>query len=398
MKNMAEQSTDLLSRLVPLERIQQLVLAGDFVAAKAVAMTISAASRRRRQRRRRAGVARRSVGDSIEPPEAADFPVEFAGVHVIWQGDAAEGLPIVRLPNGSVCEPRLRFFGWSLRYSRVKIQSMRGEAYTLREWWAFLARSGRYWDEVADQDLIDWRAELHKRGGAEPPRIERKLEIVFTFYAAADEVLRNCELLRFEVPPVSVDGPITARKRGEALEWACANSIQRGHRRRPTPDANAVAAILNSLRETGEDETMRERNWLLGRTMVEAGLRRHEAARLSLYALEAALAREGVRPRERKSGERCVEAPGRFNLAVADAVTQREILGHVERLLALHRRHLSRGAIPSSACSRPSRGRRMGLQEPDDRRVEFGRSELQSTSGTVPVEKDEDGADAGRRR
>jgi len=247
----------------------------------------------------------------------------FAPDGFMWSGESSNGLPIVCERDGTICEPLLRFFGWSHRFKRVAISSMRDEAYILRQWKAYLDQRGLRWDRVNDQLLIDWRQELkrerkvllekwqkdsdeNKKPMGED-RINRRLAVVFTFYDKA----QASNHLKTDL--VSTAGPLTCRadrvgpsprqfsmtpeRRSSTgyREWACAEPLGCDTTKRPIPDDSAVSAVLTYLRNHSENETLGDRDWLIGRVEAEAGLRADEVANLIPRALEVALAKERIR-------------------------------------------------------------------------------------------------------
>jgi integrase len=219
-------------------------------------------------------------------------PIVFAPADFRWAGEIAEELPIVNELDGSICEPLLRFFGWSFRMRRVKISSMRDEAYTLREWWSHLRACGVSWEQATDQTMIVWREALKRPsdGGkaASPERINRKLAIVFEFYLSAKQAL---------LTPYDMVGPdlaITPR-RDDPTRWSSSEKSRRNTVRRKTPDIEAVGIVLTHLRNTAVNPALKDRNWLIGRTMADAGLRRDESSRLGRRMILDAIFKEGMR-------------------------------------------------------------------------------------------------------
>ncbi|WP_262030461.1 hypothetical protein [Microvirga sp. Mcv34] len=297
-----------------------------------------------------------------------DYRMIFAPDDFQWSGERAPGLPIICERDGSVSEPLLRFFGWSFRYKRTAISSMRDEAYILREWWAYLEGRGCRWDEVDDQVMIDWREwmkevrerlkEANKKLGADARRdkdllsdrrIGRKLSTLFTFYeSAAEAMLLDREL-------VGANGPITYRAAdrgkgrggasippqatayGSVRVWRCAEPSGRKATKRPTPDDMGVASVLAHLRSSAEGPALGDRNWLIGRTEAEAGLRRDEVARFSVLALEAGLAKEGIKVPKPENRAEAVRAGWQPQFAGLDAVAnwaegRQAVLDGLERL------------------------------------------------------------------
>jgi hypothetical protein len=247
-----------------------------------------------------------AAGNMTGNPKAGTghYSIVFAPQDFSWQGEGAAGLPILSERDGTVCEPVLRFFGWSLRFKRVKLSSMKDEAYILRDWWMYLDRIERRWDDVDDQIMIEWREFLKQRGDLEDDRISRRLDVVFTFYGKVPAAMLSDKVYVSSRGPITsrdgIDhtfrmGPRNRRVRSSRREWACGEQPGRSTVRRPTPDDSAVMAVLTHLRNSAADEATNERDWLIGRVMAEAGLRRDEVARLSTPMLEAGLAKEGIK-------------------------------------------------------------------------------------------------------
>lgn len=227
-----------------------------------------------------------------------------------WSGDLAPGFPIVCERDGSVCEPLVRFFGYSFATKRAKLSSLVTEAYVLREWWAYLDKIHRRWNNVDDQVLKNWREAMkdeNRRLKKERPegwkkhlisetRIAFKVNTVFLFYDKAKAVM----LLERDM--VSSDGPMTCwpqmhgglrsssfsmslrphrRKRSTDREWKFAEISTRNTTKRKTPDGALVDEVLTGLRNAPENEVIGERDWLIGRLMAEAGLRVSEVVRFA---------------------------------------------------------------------------------------------------------------------
>jgi len=238
------------------------------------------------------------------------YGLQLAPPDFRWAGERAPGLPVITEPDGKVCEPTLRFFGWSLRYKRVRLSSMRDEGYILRGWFAYLDERRLPWDSVDDQVMIDYRERMREQGEAEDNRINRVLAVIFSFYDhAAEACLLQRDLVGLKGPITTRDGPSlastfsmrpTKRPKVTAREWACAEPNKRDMTRRPTPDEGAVDAVLTHLRNAAEDTALGDRDWMIARVQSEAGLRAAEVADLTVGALQEALKAERIRVPEPK--------------------------------------------------------------------------------------------------
>ena len=311
------------------------------------------------------------ASDRHSRAKAVEFRLTYTDERFVWAGETTPGLPLLRWPDGTVCEPALLFFGYSAEVGRVATSSMRQEAYTLREWLAFLWARGSRWDGATDQLLRDWRE--NQRGpavvkdvepGSSPParrpsdrQVERKLATVFEFYRVMPEAICLDEQFCIPRPFVGPAGtgsrcPITSRQamgsmfsgRSMGLCWAGARRGGKRHVRRVTPTTENVARILAHVRSkaastpTGrrtksaeaQSRLESERNWLAARCEIEAGLRAEEVAGLSPGMLAKALAEEGV------AGQalRLLESPDALGELSRDAAARNDILTGLDTLAA----------------------------------------------------------------
>jgi integrase len=246
-----------------------------------------------------------------------------------WRGKRAGGLPILCERDGAVCEPVTHFFGWSHWIGRVAISSLQKEAYVLREWWAWLDAHGVHWDDASDRLLSDWREAMRERARMKDPRLSEqrihdKCQVVFTFYDRASAVVGLKKSIVSPTGPISVDESRSRRggfARGvPARRWLLAENRGRNVTRRKTPDGLLTQKVLTELRNSSSDTDTADRNWLIGRVMAEAGLRRKEVAQLTVPMIESCLSEEGL----------SVPSGG-----LADCITpdvQEEILSGLERL------------------------------------------------------------------
>ena len=254
----------------------------------------------------------------------SDFRLTFAGGDLRWAEESRPGLPILRWPDGTICEPVTAYFGYSAEVRRVKPGSMKVEAYAIREWLAFLANARRRWDEVDDGLLSRWR-ESHQRdvasGRIKAGRVAHKLECVFRFYQLLPEALPfddggnasrsfvGRSAIRDGVAfPLTSKAPLGATRAGRDI-WSGTERVRSGRgSRRGTPDERQVVKILARLRSKPDRSASRrhgaeaqrtpllesERNWLMGRCMVDGGLRAQEVADMGLDELAKALRLESL--------------------------------------------------------------------------------------------------------
>ena len=312
---------------------------------------------------------------SIPRPRAgtADFRLTYTGTEFVWAGETRPGLPILRWPDGSLCEPIVLYFGYSAEVGRVAVSSMQPEAYALREWLSFLWARGIPWDRPTDGLLRDWREEQRRRrreqtGGnkidgaplvRDPSdrQIERKIECVFEFYRRMPDAQCLGPELRpprvFVGPPGAAGrfplsskeaAPSSFGRRASGPRWEGAARVAKASVGRVTPATESVARILAHIRSraasapTGrrtasaeaQSRLRSERDWLIARCEVEAGLRAEEVARLEVSALAKALAEEGI-------GSRRLAGPGGLAGLACDPESRNVVLRAIDEHAAAGR-------------------------------------------------------------
>lgn len=262
----------------------------------------------------------------------ADFRLSWTDGRFRWAGEPRPGLPLLHWPGGAVCEPVYVWFAHSVTAGRVVPSSLLVEAYALRAWLAWLWRRGIPWERPTDQLLREWRAERlagAKRTAADAPRsrrpsqrqVERAIAIVFAFYSGLPEAMvlgadRRPHPVFVGPAEASPRRPVTSQVVRvetpfgwmERQSWRWAGRVPRRRVRRVTPTGSDVGRLLERLRGRAAVEPSRrrtrsaavhrtlacERDWLMARCMVEAGLRAEEVAALSISALARALDAEGA--------------------------------------------------------------------------------------------------------
>lgn len=266
-----------------------------------------------------------------------------------WRGKRAPGLPILCERDGSVCEPVSYYLGWSHWRARVRISSLQKQAYVLREWWTYLHSVGCAWDQVTDRTLSDWRESMKegsqgRRVEISAQRIFDKCQVVFAFYdkvpaamhLARKFVSQNGPITESELPVLSLQGPRVRwnpRKR-----WALHEGTERNTIRRGTPDESLAKKVLTQLRNSAKHDSRQpwkaeetnDRRWLLGRIMAEAGLRREEAARLTVGMIADAIKAAGIQSVE------CSPLEAEKLLTDLDAVVAQQSQDAILRALERH--------------------------------------------------------------
>jgi integrase len=107
-------------------------------------------------------------------------------------------------------------------------------------------------------------------------------------------------------------------RRGPKLKWG----------KRPVPDPDGVAQVLEAL-ASHCDPFIAERNWLLGRTAYETGLRAMGLTSLSCGTIEAML-----------QGDRIIGPIDRIDLFATDRARKAEIRSSLDRLIKSGRENL----------------------------------------------------------
>lgn len=263
----------------------------------------------------------------------SDFRLTFAKDNFQWSEAPRPGLPLLRWPDGTLCEPVLYYFGYSAVEKRVKISSMKPEAYSLRAWFTWLANKGLNYLDANDEILERWRTEQGwvrvKKTGASSKltpkeldanfNIERKLHHIFEFYRnlpfAMPRTWNGMQVPLFvgnNKPspqfPIGLKKRDSQRKKREYDVWVRSTSNSQRLRVPEVPSKAELTTLYNYLRGQGFREQQRlklafppeelhvlsERNWLLARTMAAGGLRSNEASILSVADISKALHDFGI--------------------------------------------------------------------------------------------------------
>ncbi|TAV74718.1 site-specific integrase [Rhizobium leguminosarum] len=282
---------------------------------------------------------KRRNGEQFIP---SDFGLRFTDHTFVWDGESRPNVPVVRWPSGAICQPLLFYFAWSAAEDRVSALSMEAEAYTLREWFAFLLSQGRHWTEASDLLMRKFRENQKKLPGAGQTtrrllagakqtvvkvpahnQIEKKLRRVFDFYRFIPDAIKFDErgqpLTEFVGRPASQRGeyfPITTKNpklsTTDRQIWVGAKSQTRNQTKPTILADSSVSKVYEALRNRagvddshGLEKLKGDRDWLMANCMGGAGLRAAEVADMPIASLERALRAEGVLDRaERILGRR----------------------------------------------------------------------------------------------
>jgi hypothetical protein len=262
----------------------------------------------------------------------SDLKLTFAGPDLVWFKVKRPRLPLLRWPNGQLCEPALYYFGHSARERRVRISSMASEAYTIREWFVFLMNKGLTVFDGSDELLEEWRlsmgwdSDVDKKGGKEDQaqqkdnfRIEVKVHRVFEFYRfypscmpyekdgtpARVFVGENSGTSLF---PIGSKLAWNGRKKVNYPVWIGSERVSKamGVPKVPTKAdltkmyawLRGKAFRLQQLEKTDfpseKAQIQGDRNWLTARTIVGGGLRCAETSTLTVGHLAIALFSCGI--------------------------------------------------------------------------------------------------------
>lgn len=278
----------------------------------------------------------------------SDFIMDRTPEGFRWREEYMSGIPRIRMPDGSIFEPFLRYFayGWLNKLFKAK-SSMEPDAYSLREWLCHSTNLGVDWMMAGADDLLrtfrNTFSERIKEGELSAAQVELKLNHIFKFYCNIRKAMPyagGAPMPQF-VGSAESSTPITSRLVGGRCRWSGWNKIERRAPNRPTPNFNDVERILEHLRAAAMEpldgtwqQALRvyaaERNWLVTCCEVKAGLRRGETANLSLRKIAEALAKLLIvkMPMGRWGSD---VYPNPLNEAVHDLALRAEIVRGIER-------------------------------------------------------------------
>lgn len=251
-----------------------------------------------------------------ETQSTSDFRMTFAGPDFCWFGEPREDMPIIRWPDGTLCQPLIFFFGYMCRLNLEQVSSMEPRAYQLREWFYFLRTLGIQWFEADDFVMHRWR-HLLLESGLQEAQVEKKLRSVYHFYLHIPDAMQWME---DGSPTPDFVGrnkrgnnrwfPISTKQvrtwTGERLTvWSGSKAVKEATPDFTVPDNDQCDRVLAELRSPSKKPTStnkfyidsvvkRERDWGMGRLMVGAGLRADEVPEFKLADLTKALLSEGI--------------------------------------------------------------------------------------------------------
>ncbi|WP_454018123.1 hypothetical protein [Azospirillum sp. Marseille-Q6669] len=293
-------------------------------------------------------------------PERSPYPTRLYRLRLApndfkLRGQAAPGFAILHERTGEVCIPVHYHLARMCRTGFAR-GSIVEEAKILREWWAALDVFGIAWWQANDDSLIRFYSDLQElaqsgrgeRRGGSATRIAHKCQVIFGFYNLVptsvplillpsdirDRIARGwtfvgpdpglngrsgpkCPFTERGGQPAPSDPFGRARARKRRLKtWEFAPPSGRSVRRpRGHVDDDLERDILMHLRNRPPDkkqawrsDVLGERDWLIGRVMAEAGLRRAEVAGLSISQIQDALTVEGAPLPRGRSLQNCSKA------------------------------------------------------------------------------------------
>lgn len=251
-----------------------------------------------------------------ESQSTSDFRMTFAGPDFCWFGEPREGMPIIRWPDGTLCQPLIFFFGYLCRLNLEQISSMEPRAYQLREWFSFLRTQGIQWFNADDFTMHRWR-HLLSESGLQDAQIEKKLRSVYHFYLHIPDAMQRMENgsptpdfvgrnKRGNNRWFSISTKQVLTRTGERLTvWSGSKAVRESTPDFTVPDNDQCDRVLAELRSplkkpegtktpAVDSVVKHERDWGMGRLMVGAGLRADEVPGFKLADLTKALLSEGI--------------------------------------------------------------------------------------------------------
>lgn len=259
----------------------------------------------------------------------SDFKLTFADENLNWASAPRPGLPILRWPDRTICEPAMYYFGYSAENKRVKISSMKPEAYALREWLTFLANNGLCLFDVSDDILERWRTsqgwvviekngrrKIHPAQRATNHRISKKIHCVFEFYRVIHRAMPfgadGDKTPNFVSPsgntPLSSKTAWNGRLKREYPVWSRAEGFKPSPKAPRSPQESEVLRLYSFLRGKAfrtqqklklssppeHEKQVADRNWLIARTMALGGLRCDEVGNVNVDQIAHALLENGI--------------------------------------------------------------------------------------------------------
>jgi len=162
-----------------------------------------------------------------------DFVMDRTPEGFLWREEDMSGIPRIRLPDGSIFEPYIRYFayGWLNKLFRAK-SSMEPVSYSLRDWLCHSTNRGLDWSAAGTDDGMrafrNTFAERVKEGELSAAQVELKLHHVFRFYESISYAMpyRGLTPMPQFVGRAESPAPITTRDVGGKTRWSGWNDIR----------------------------------------------------------------------------------------------------------------------------------------------------------------------------
>lgn len=166
-------------------------------------------------------------------------------------------------------------------------------AYILCAWCNYLLGQRRSWAKPNTSDLAEWVAQLYRSGSVGGTRRTRCFNVVFTWYHFLLSRRLGGDDLRAFVAGNS-QSPLELEQPSRKPRFKVGYGDSKPFKKRPTPDSEQVSKVLDTLASEEKSTFLAERDWLIGKTAAETGLRAMGTAKLDCRIITAMLAEAGL--------------------------------------------------------------------------------------------------------
>lgn len=207
----------------------------------------------------------------------------------------AASFPIIIGAEAGVFEPGQHFLRELFLYRDLSIGTLKDAAGIICLWLRWIHQQGGDWVQPRADDFIDWVRRDADALQLTPARLQRRAEVIFSFYEHLDRNSRGTAAIAHFVgelaAPLQADSKTGRLKVKRTLRLSFKGVASR--HMRPTPSAEEVRKIGQTLLRDGVGYEP-VRNWLLVETAYETNLRMQGLAQLSLDHLSQLLRSRGI--------------------------------------------------------------------------------------------------------
>lgn len=201
------------------------------------------------------------------------------------------GYPIIVAANCGVFTPAAEYIRHEAMWSSLAAGSLRDVAGIICDWCNHLSDIGVEWSSPTSLQFNSWVTDQVEAHGFSHARQIRKASVIFEWYRFMAMELNYSSVFGFAKSISDAHG--LSEEIGKRVKYRRASASRLKNGRRPVPSTEQVQRVLEALMDH-PDPFIAERNWLIGRTAYETGLRAMGNASLDLQFIDRLLRSKSI--------------------------------------------------------------------------------------------------------